>query len=134
MICAVQSMAQRRYLIHSWVSAGLVMLLAILAKSVFRLWHVEGAVAYFIAVLPSLPIVWMLVATGEYLTDEKDEFLRMLLVQCLLYGIGGTLAVTTVWAYLEDFVRAPRLDLIWVYPMFWIFTAIAYPVVKARYK
>lgn len=133
MNCSVQNAAQRRYVIRSWVSAGLVLVLAVGAKLAFKLWSLDGAIAYSIAVLPSLPIVWMLIATGAYLTDEKDEFVRMVLVQCLLYGIGGTLAVTTMWAYLEDFVHAPRLDLIWVYPMFWIFVALAYPMVKARY-
>jgi hypothetical protein len=111
-----------------------VVLLAAGAKLAFRMWSLEGAIAYVIAVLPALPIVWMLIATCAYLSEEKDEFLRMMLVQCLLCGIGGTLAITTVWAYLEDFVRAPRLDLIWVYPMFWVFVAISYPVVKARYR
>ncbi len=132
--CSIQNGAQRRYVVRSWVSAGLVLFLAVGAKLAFRLWSIEGAVAYLIAVLPALPIVGMLIATGVYLADEKDEFMRMMLVQCLLFGIGATLAVTTVWAYLEDFVRAPRLDLIWVYPMFWVFVALAYPVVKARYR
>jgi hypothetical protein len=132
--CSVQNDAQRKYILHSWVSAGLVALLAIGAKAAFHAWSPKGAVAYLIAVLPAVPIVWMLIATGAYLAEEKDEFLRMIQVQCLLYGIGGTLAVTTVWAYLEDFVRAPRMDLIWVFPMFWMFVAISYPVVKARYR
>jgi len=55
-------------------------------------------------------------------------------VQSLLGGIGGTLVVTTVSAYLEDFAHAPRLDMIWVYPIFWLFVAASYPVVKARYR
>jgi hypothetical protein len=134
MTCSVQNQAQRQYVVHSWVSAGLVLVLAVGAKTAFQLWRPEGAIACFIAVLPALPIVWMPIATGTYLKDEKDEFLRTMLVQCLLYGIGGTLAVTTVWAYLEDFVRAPRLDMIWIYPMFWIFVGFAYPLVKARYR
>lgn len=134
MSCSVQNLAQRRYVTRSWVSAGLVVLLAIGAKVAFRMWSLEGVIAYLIAVLPALPIVWMLIATGSYLAEETDEFVRLVLVQCLLYGIGATLAVTTVWAYLEDFARAPRLDLIWVYPIFWIFTAISYPAVKARYR
>ncbi len=134
MDCSVHNQAQRQYVVRSWASAGLVPVLAVGAKMAFQLWRPEGAIAYFIAVLPALPIVWMLIATGTYLKAEKDEFLRTMLVQCLLYGVGGTLAVTTVWAYLEDFVRAPRMDLIWVYPMFWIFVGLAYPVVKARYR
>ena len=86
------------------------------------------------AALPALPILWVLIETGRYLAVEKDEFQRNLLVQCLLGGIGGTLAVTTVWDYMEDFARAPRLDLVWVYPIFWLFVALTYPVVARRYR
>jgi hypothetical protein len=111
-----------------------VILLAITAKAVLISWSFHGVIVYPIAVLPALPIVWMLVATGAYLAEEKDEFVRMLLVKCLLSGIGGTLALTTVWAYMEDFARAPRLDLIWVYPIFWACVWLSYPVVKARYR
>jgi hypothetical protein len=57
-----------------------------------------------------------------------------LLVQSLLGGIGGTLAATTVWGYLEDFTRTPRLDIVWIYPIFWVFVGISYHVVRARYR
>jgi uncharacterized membrane protein len=134
MICSGQNEAQRRYVTRSWMSAGLVAFLAVAAKLAFQQWKISGAVAYLIAALPALPIVLMLIATGAYLAEEKDEFQRTVLVQCLLAGIGATLAITTVWAYLEDFVQAPRLDLIWVFPMFWLFAGISYPVVKARYR
>ncbi len=134
MICSGKNEAQRRYVIRSWVSAGPVVLLAIGAKFAFRDWNISGPVTYLIAVLPALPIVWMLIATGAYLAEEKDEFQRTVLVQCLPAGIGGTLAITTVWAYLEDFVHAPRLDLILIFPMFWLIAGASYPVVKARYR
>jgi len=42
--------------------------------------------------------------------------------------------VTTVWGYMEDFARAPRPDLVWVYPIFWLFVGLAWPVVYRRYK
>jgi hypothetical protein len=116
------------------MSGGLVAVLAVVAALAFRLWHLKGALAYPVAVLPALPILWVLIETGRYLAVEKDEFQRNLLVQCLLGGIGGTLAVTTVWGYMEDFAHAPRLDLIWVYPIFWLFVGFAWPVVYRRYK
>jgi hypothetical protein len=72
--------------------------------------------------------------TGHYLNDEKDEFQRNLLVQSMLGGIGGCLAVTTMSGYLTDFAHAPQMDLIWVYPIFWLFVVLSYPVVKARYR
>jgi hypothetical protein len=134
MICTIKNPAQNRYVVRCLVSAGLVVLLAVGAKVAFRVWHLHGVLAYPVAILPALPILWVLFATGVYLAEEKDEFERALLVQCLLGGIGGTLAATTVWGYLEDFARAPRLDLIWVYPIFWLFVGISMPVVKMRYR
>ncbi len=134
MFCPSKSPAQRRFVHACWMSGGLVSFFALVAAAAFRLWHLKGLPAYPVAVLPALPILWMLIETGRYLAAEKDEFLRNLLVQCLLGGIGGTLAVTTVWGYMEDFARAPRLDLVWVYPFFWLFVALTYPVVVRRYR
>jgi hypothetical protein len=128
------NVAQRRYFIRNWIGSGLIVLLAIAAKPAFRFWHLHGFLAYMLAILPALPILWVLFATGAYLAEETDEFQRTVQVQSLLGGIGGTLAVTTVCAYLEDFARAPRLDMIWVYPIFWLFVAICHPVVRARYR
>jgi hypothetical protein len=75
-----------------------------------------------------------LVYTGVYLAEEKDEFQRNLLVQSLLGGTGGILAVITAWGYMEDFAHAPHMDLIWVYALFWGFASVSYCVVWARYK
>jgi hypothetical protein len=112
----------------------LVALLAVGVALVFRLLHLHGVPAYAAAVLPALPILWLLVEMGRYLAAEKDEFQRNLLVQCLLGGTGGTLATTTVWGYLEDFARAPHLDLVLVYAIFWLFVLVSYPVVRLRYR
>jgi uncharacterized membrane protein len=116
------------------MSAGLVVVFALVAALMLRLWHLRGLPAYPVAALPALPILWVLIETGRYLAAEKDEFQRNIFVQCLLAGTGGTLAVTTIWGYLEDFARAPRLDLIYVYPLFWVLVGITIPVVKLRYK
>lgn len=134
LLCRGNSAAERRYVARMLIAAGLCVLNALLAAFIFRTWHLKGFPAYPVAVLPALPILWALVETGRYLAEEKDEFVRNLLVQCLLGGIGGTLAVTTVWGYLEDFARAPRLDLIWVYAIFWFCAGITMPVVRARYR
>jgi len=134
MFCSMKSAAQRRYVARSWQSASLVIVLAVTAALAFRVGHLHGPLAYPVAALPALPILWMLFEMGRYLALETDEFQRNLFVQCLLGGIGGTLAVTTVWGYLEDFARAPRLDLIWVYAIFWFSAALTYPVVLRRYR
>ena len=134
MICSVNNPVQRRFIFRCWVSGGLVVLFCIFAALVFRLGHPHGILAYLVAALPALPIVWALIATGIYLDEEKDEFQRNMLVQSLLGGTGGILATTTAWGYMEDFAHIPHLDPMWIYPLFWIFAGISYGVVRRRYR
>ena len=49
-------------------------------------------------------------------------------------GIGGTLATTTAWGYLEAFVHVPHLQSMWIYPIFWLFVGLSVPVVIMRYR
>jgi hypothetical protein len=116
------------------IAACLCVLGALSAVFTLRLTHWKGLPAYPVAVLPALPILWAIYETGRYLNDEKDEFQRNVLVQCILGGIGGCLGLTTVWGYLQDFAAIHPLDPIWVYPIFWLFVVLSYPVVKARYR
>ncbi|HVN92837.1 MAG TPA: hypothetical protein VMT38_04045 [Terracidiphilus sp.] len=134
MICSINSAAQRRFVRSSWIGAGLVVVLTALAAVAVRVAHLHGPLVYPVAVLPALPIIWVLIETGRYLAEEKDEFMRNLLVQCLLGGIGGTLAVTTVWGNLEHFAGILRLDPILIYAIFWFCAALTYPVVYRRYR
>jgi hypothetical protein len=114
--------------------AALCILFSAVAAVVFRHSHPHGVLSYLIAVLPALPIIGALVYTGVYLAEEKDEFQRNLLVQSLLGGTGGILAATTAWGYMEDFAHAPHMDLVYVYPLFWVFAGITYGLVRARYR
>ena len=134
MFCSSKSPAVRRFARSCWMSAGLVVVLAVAAAAAFSLLHLKGLLAYPVAVLPALPILWMLFETGRYLAVEKDEFQRNLLVQCMLGGIGGTLATTTAWGYLEAFVHVPHLQTMWIFPIFWLFVGISVPVVYRRYR
>jgi hypothetical protein len=52
----------------------------------------------------------------------------------MLWGIGATLAVTSVWGFLENFVQVVHFDLYLVFPLFWFFVGIFSPVLKARYR
>src|SRR5476651_1877313 len=111
MICTTQNAAVRRY---SWRLLGAMLTYALflcLAVWEFTHRHPTGAFAYLLAVLPSLPIIGGLVVVGQYLAEEKDEFQRAVLVQSMLWGIGATLAVTSVWGFLENFIQVQHFDL-----------------------
>jgi hypothetical protein len=91
-----------------------------------------GPLGYGLAVLPALPILGMLLVIGLYLAEEKDEFIRNMQIQSLLGGMAGTLALVSVWGFLENFAQVPRLQLILVYPIFWGFVGISTFVVWLR--
>jgi len=137
MVCSIKSPAQRRYMIRMWIMVALCVLLSVVAALVFRLCHPHdphGVLSYLVAVLPALPVIGALIYTGVYLAEEKDEFQRYLLVQSLLGGTGGILAVLTAWGNMEDIANAPNMDLIYVYPLFWIFAGISNVIVKVKYR
>ncbi len=134
MFCSIKNPMERRYVIRMWVTAALCVLFSLVAALEFKFGHPTGVLAYLVAVLPALPIMGALVYTGVYLAEEKDEFQRNLLVQSLLGGTGGILAATTAWGYMEDFAHAPHMDLIWVYPLFWLFAGVSYALVRLRYR
>ncbi|MGA9062520.1 MAG: hypothetical protein WB341_12745 [Terracidiphilus sp.] len=126
--------AQRRYL---WRVGGTLLVYA--AFLFLALWefihhHPTGIAAYALAILPAIPIVGMLFVYGLYLSEEKDEFLRAISVQSMLWSLGATLAATTVWGFLEDFVHVPHVQLAMVFPIYCCFWAITTPLVILRYR
>ena len=133
MWCATNA-AQKRFVVRMLFAGLLCILFTTMAVGGVRHGHVTGVLAYLLAILPTLPIVGTLVLTAAYLSEESDEFERTVYIQALLVGIALTLSVTTVWGFLTDFALAQPLRLAWVFPMFWIFVAVALPVARLRYR
>jgi len=134
MECVEGNPAVKRFL---WRFAGAMSgYVACLCVAIVAFVHYRpvGVLAYALAVLPALPIVGLLAVFGFYLAEEKDEFQRSLFVQSMLWSTGATLAATTVWGFLENFVHVPHLQLIWIFPLYCIFWGIATPLVKLRYR
>jgi hypothetical protein len=62
-----------------------------------------GPVAYLAAILPALPIIGIFAAIGRYLVEERDEYVRMLMVRQTLWASGFALSIATAWGFLESF-------------------------------
>ena len=132
MICSTNNPAQKRFFSRFAVAMLLYAAVLIPTIAIFVHYRPSGLVAYGLAILPALPILGMLVVVGLYLVEEKDEFIRNMQIQALLGGIGGTLALVSVWGFLENFTQVPRLELLLVYPAFWGFVGLSTAVVWLR--
>ena len=131
---ACKSPATRRCLVRFSLPMVVYLITLTIAVWVFAHRHPTGAVAYLLAILPALPCIGLLAIFGLYLTEEKDEFQRMLGVKSLLWGIGGTLSVTTVWGFLQSFTHVPHFQPIWTFTLFWCFVGISAPLLQQRYR
>jgi hypothetical protein len=134
MNCTTNNPAARRYLRRFLVTMLFYVLCIVISVWIFVHQRPTGVLAYALAVLPALPIVGMLAVFGLYLAEEKDEFQRTIFIQSMLWATGGTLAATTIWGFMENFVHVPHLRLILVFPLYCLFWGISAPLVMMRYK
>lgn len=70
----------------------------------------HGAIAYLAAIAPALLVIGFFVAIGRYLVDERDEYVRMLMVRQTLIATAIALSLATLWGFLTSFDLAPRID------------------------
>lgn len=115
---------------------GMPLLVANIALAIWGIGyrHLHAAGAYLPAILFALLGVAFIVIFGLYLKEEQDEFQRDLWVQALLWGIGATLTVITLWGSLVEFELAKGLKLMFVFPLFMLITCIARLVLRLRYR
>ena len=134
MICIPTTKARRRYTRRLATTMAIYLVFLFIAQWTFHHHPPTGFVVYLLAVLPALPLIGSLAIVGLYITEESDEFERSVLVQSMLWGFGGALAVLTIWGFLEDFAKAPHLSTFYVYVFFWIIMAISQPFIRMRYR
>ncbi|MES2755511.1 MAG: hypothetical protein V4659_12700 [Pseudomonadota bacterium] len=96
-----------------WLSVAYVILL-FGAVYGFRHALLTGAVAYVAAILPALPIIGVFAAIGRYLVEERDEYVRMLMVRQTLWASGFSLSIATVWGFLESFDLVGHVEAFYV--------------------
>jgi hypothetical protein len=89
---------------------------AFLIPAVYGFKHhlIAGPVAWIVAVLPAIPIIGIFGAMGRYLAEEQDEYVRMLMVRQMLWAMGFTLSVATIWGFLDNFGLVGHVDGYWI--------------------
>jgi xanthosine utilization system XapX-like protein len=134
MQCLPYTKAGRRYTYRLAITMAVYLAFTFIAQWCFHHLHPTGLLVYLLALLPALPLVASLAVVGIYIAEESDEFERSILVQSMLWGLGGALSVATVWGSLEDFAHAPHLSAFYVYVFFWIFMGFSQPIIRLRYQ
>ncbi len=55
--------------------------------------HLPQAVIYLMALSPAIPVALILVVAGRYIANETDDFIRLIVMQSLLWAFAVTLIV-----------------------------------------
>lgn len=66
------------------------------------------------------------------LMNELDEFLRMIQVKAVLFGLATILVVASGWGWLELYAGVPYLPVFWLTPIFCVAYGIAAIVITKR--
>lgn len=77
-------------------------------------------VSVLIALVPGVAVVGYFYAMGRYVTEQQDEFLKMLMVRQSLIATGLAFSAASIWGFLESFGQVPHLDAYW-WPILWFF-------------
>ena len=134
MDCMPKNPATRRYTRRFFATMAAYVVIILLVVWLIKHFHPTGPLLYILAVLPSVPILGVILVVGLYLVEEKDEFQRNVLIQSMLWSIAFTLATTTVWGFLQDFAGTIGFQPYLAFPLFWFFVGVATPFLKRRYR
>lgn len=107
MFCKCDTPANKRYQRDvRWLLVGYFVLLVI---SAWFAKHVpgQGMARYFWSILPTIPIVGVIVRMGRYLQEENDEYVRLMQMKAILAGTGTLLSAVVISDFLRTFAKAP---------------------------
>ena len=114
-----QSAAARRYQIRQvlGIAAYVAVLVPVTWAAYRQIWP-DAPWNWLLATLPAGPILFVVWGIMRYLDEETDEYQRMLLVRGFVGAAGLTLAITTVWGFLQGYDLLPQAPMFWVFVVF----------------
>lgn len=118
--CAGKGEAQRRYMKRVAVFTFLYMVVLGIMTFTLKQGDVHPALRTFLALLPGLAIIGIFWSIGRLIVEEKDEFLRMLVIRQSLIATGFAMCAASVWGFLEVAEVVPHLDA-YLWAVAWFF-------------
>jgi hypothetical protein len=111
---------RRRYLQRLGISTAIYVVSLFAGTYLVSRNLVQGPVVWALGLLPGLAVVGMFYAIAMLIIEQKDEFLRMLIVRQTLVGTVVALSISTVWGFLENFGLVDHVDAYWI-AILWFF-------------
>ena len=122
--------AQRRYLKRIAISTSLYLIAMAGLVWASNEDGLSQGLRALLAIPPALGVIGVFWAIGRLMVEERDEFIRMLVVRQSLIATGLTLSVAALWGFLETAQVVPHLDAFW-WPVLW-FVGLAIGAVANR--
>ncbi len=97
------SKPNRRFLLRLGSSVAVLALAVVGARYLTANGLVGGPVVWVLAVVPGLAMLGFFYAIGMLIIEQKDEFIRMLIIRQVFIGTGIALSFAIVWGFLEEF-------------------------------
>jgi hypothetical protein len=97
----IKSPAHRRYVRRVAAAMAGYLVTLFTAEILIDKRHLAGPLAYLFAVLPGLCVAGVFWALARLLVEEKDEYLRTLLVRQILIASGITMVAASIYSFLE---------------------------------
>lgn len=69
-------------------------------------------------------LVWM---------RDSDEFVRALAAKRFVVATGATLAIASVWGFMELYAKAPHVSSAMLYPLFWAAFGTVTPFIRTSH-
>jgi hypothetical protein len=132
--CLTKNPAVRRFYSRIAATTSAYIALTVVIALYFYKFRPHGPLAYVLAVLPAVAILGNIIAVGLYLIEDKDEVQRSVMVELLLWGLGGVLVFTSAWGLLETFTHIRHFNPTYTYTVFWIFVGVGVPFLQRKYR
>jgi hypothetical protein len=75
--------------------------------------------AVAMAIAASLPLLGVFASWGRYLSEERDEYQRMMVVNRIVTATNVTMVVAVVWGFLQAFDAMALTQMYWI-PVVWV--------------
>lgn len=109
--------AHRRHRLQVIVAMSIYAALLLGCVTLIKHQHPVGPMLVALALLPTLPVIWVMGSLYVYLT-QADELQRRVHLTSLSMAAGVTAFLTLTYGFLEDFAGFPHI------PAWWTFVVI----------